>query len=289
MSIHRYKGQGIWQTTGRYNNTMAQTALSQSSGLPTITLGGYSPSVSLSNSAQSWANITLSDFGEDRHEYLKKYEVYESNEPLITLSVAANRLMRTTSVHYKLTDGPLFSKVTHEDRLMADQIKDYYSKKVMMWKLKGNGSLSPFRDDMNKLVHSDGLTFRESMIGIAYWLPHFYEYDIEMDIIKSNLTTNQTFDQMNKDGKPGVLRITEELVPIKRLERKTKRSKTLEYWFNDTRYNAGVVIRLEEKNQLQHLWDTMFDKKEPMKIQGTYARRKLDDFEYYSVTNWSLA
>ncbi len=223
------------------------------------------------------------------HELLKKYEVYESSENILALSVTARRLMRNNHTFYKITDRELFAKITPEDRALADTIKDYYSKNVMMWKLKGNGKLSPFREDMNKLIHSDMLTFKENMIGIAYWLPYFYEYDVELDTVKQEVTTNQNFADMDQKGKPSLLKITEDLIPLKRLERKTKRSKYFEYWFKDAQFNAGVVIHLEEKNQLQHLWDTLYNNEKVLKVAGRYHRRNRDGFEYYSVDNWKLA
>lgn len=287
--MKRFKGRGLVQLTGKH--TMATINLTGSYGSPVTLTQSQSNALFASANASS-VNWQTASFGfeEKTHSLLKKYEVYESVEPILALSSAAHRIFRDNKIHYKLTDRDLFGKVTPEDKVMADQIKDYYSKKVMMWKLKGNGQLSPFRDDMNKLIHSDGLTFKESMIGIAYWLPVFYQYDIDMDLIKMNINTNQNFEQMNKDGKPGVLKLTETLTPIKRLDRKTKRSKLHEYWFKSgDSHNAGVVIHLEEKNQLQHLWDKLFNLKEPMKIEGFYSRRRRDDFEFYSITNWSVA
>jgi len=228
------------------------------------------------------------DFGAYNHEQLKKYEVYESKESVLTLSVAAQRLHTQNKLYYKITDRELFNKITPEDRVMADAIKDYYSKKVMMWKLTGNGQLSMFREEMNKLIHSDMLVFKETMIGIAYWLPYFYQYDIVMDVIKSQLTLNHKFEHLNKTGAPGTLKLTEKLIPLKRMKRNTKHLKFYEYWFKDTEQNAGVVINIEDKNPLKHLWDHLFDKNEMMEIEGWFTRRQRDDLEYYAVRDWNL-
>ena len=223
------------------------------------------------------------------NEYIKKYEMIESAESILTLSVAAHRLLKDTSIYYKITDREVFNKIISEDRALAETIKDYYSKKIMMWKLQGNNKLSSFREDMNKLIHSDMLTFKENMIGIAYWLPHFYQYDIDLDVIKSELTVSQDFQSMDKLGKPGTLKISENLIPVARLQRRTKRNKHFEYWMKDEKHNAGVVIELEDKNQLQHLWDSIFNQKQPLKIDGWYTRRQRDGFEYYSIKNWTLS
>ena len=296
---YQYKGKGFYQLTGKNSmkNTIQPLTAAQFNSLNgasmspvTITSTSGTSGLNLIGAASQGytATFDFESFGKT-HELLKKYEVYESSESILVLSVAARRILRNSHAFYKITDRELFSKITPEDRALADTIKDYYSKNVMMWKLKGNGKLSPFREDMNKLIHSDMLTFKENMIGIAYWLPYFYEYDVELDTVKRELTTNQNFADMDQKGKPGVLKITEDLIPLKRLERKTKRSKYFEYWFKDTQYNAGVVIHLEEKNQLQHLWDTLYNNEKVLKVAGRFHRRNRDGFEYYSVDNWKLA
>lgn len=272
---YQYKGRGLLQTTGK--NSMA--VLNQ---LNPITINGASLTSTL-NTYQSF------DIFGSSNEYIKKYEMIESAESILTLSVTAHRLFRDTKVHYKLTDREVFHKIIPEDRVQADNIKDYYSKKIMMWKLQGNNKLSPFREDMNKLIHSDMLTFKENMIGIAYWLPKFHQYDIDLDVIKSDLTVNQGFEKLDKTGVPGTLKISEQLIPITRIERRTKRNKYHEYWFKDEKHNAGVVIHLEDKNQLQHLWDSVFNQKQSLTIEGLFTRRHRDGFEYYSVKNWSLS
>ena len=80
----------------------------------------------------------------------------------------------------------------------------------------------------------------------------------------------------------------QDILSLESIVWKNKRSKKIQYWFKDNEHNAGVLIELLEKNPLQHVWDKIFDKKEPMTIKGTYIRRNRDEFEYYNVTNWTL-
>jgi hypothetical protein len=215
--------------------------------------------------------------------------VFESTEDIVTLGTTAYRLMRDNSVHYRLTERDLYSKITSDDRELSEQIKNYYSKKVMMWNLKGDGKLSSFRKDMNTLIHSDGLVFKESMIGIAYWLPYFHEYDLRMDKIKIQVNKDQDYNSLDKKNVPRSLNITEKLIPLDRIERRSKHGKTIEYWLkSNNELEAAIQIKLVDKNPLQHIWDKIFDKKEELSIEGMYNRRKLDDLEYFSVTKWQL-
>lgn len=279
----QYKGRGFLQGTGR--NNMAN-----------ISLNSIGSGVSMNQALKNLNTVSLSHsspwdltFAEDNtHENLKRYEVYESTESIIALSVAKHRLNTTEHTFHKLTDRALYSKVTAEDRLKADEIKDYYSKRIMMLKLKGNGKLSKFREDLNNLIHSDGLIFKEDVLGLAYSLPYFYKYDQELDDVIFQVSKDQNFREVESKGGPMVLRITETLTPLKRIVHNTKRVRKVQYWFKQEKLNAAVLIELLEKNPLQHLWDHMFDTEKSIKIVGNYARRKLDDFEYFSVEKWEI-
>ena len=249
--------------------------------------------ITINGSGLNFGNVTsasfnYNDFTTSLNPLVKKYEIIETTEDIVALAVAAHRVMRDSSIYYKLLDRELFEKITSDDREVARNIKDYYSKRIMMGKLKSDRKLSPFREDMNKLIHTDGTTFKESMIGIAYWLPEFYDYDLKLDLIKTNFDINQGFDKLNKEGKPGTLKLSVDLEPVECIHRRNKRTKHHEYWFKDTKLNAGVVIKIEDKNQLKNVWDIVFNNEKVVKIAGQYSRQTLDSFEYYSVTNWEL-
>lgn len=282
MAQFQYKGKGFLQGTGRSNMALNSP----------ITISGTNLATSLKNintvSMSSHAPWDLTFGGDNTHTNLKKFEMYESTEDVLSLAVAAHRVMATSQIFYKITDRELYNKVEQQDRDKAKEVRDYYSKKVMMLKLKGNGQMSKFREDMNKLIHSDGLIFKEDMIGIAYWLPKFYEYDTELDDVKSHVITTQNFESMNQQGSPITRNLSATLSPIKCLKRMSKRTKAFEYWMKDDKLNSGVVLNLEEKNQLQHLWDHIFTTESSIKIKGNYTRRTRDGFEYFSITNWSL-
>ena len=75
------------------------------------------------------ASMNWNDLGLNMNPSVKKYEVVETTEDIVALSVAAHREFKENSIHYKLLDASLFNKVTSEDREHAKTIKDYYSKK----------------------------------------------------------------------------------------------------------------------------------------------------------------
>jgi hypothetical protein len=226
------------------------------------------------------------------HHAVKKYEIYESPEDLLALSVALHRHNNTVKdpsakYHRLLTTG-LFDKVQDSDKTTAQEIRDYYSKKIMMWKLKDSNNMSKYREDLNTFVHSDGLKFKEEMIGLAYHLPLFREYDLQLDYIRSCVDVNQQFKKLDSENKPRTMRLTVEMEPIKKLLKKRKRVEVLQYWFKDVDLNAACLITLDIKNPLEHIWDNIFDNEKTLKIEGTFIRRNTDDFEYFRITDWKL-
>lgn len=262
-----------------YNNITLSPSINMGSGISGL-------------SALSSSPISILDtFTVSGSEYfkVKKYEVYETPEDALALSVAWKRLrdsnMNTAS---KLLDRALFEVVNSDDHAKAKEIRDYYSKKIMMWKLKGTAKFTPYRDELNKFVHSDGLIIRQDVIGLIYYLPIFYEYDTQLDSVKNEVEVNQSFLQMDKELKPKVLSLTAALEPIKKINKKRKRISTTEYWFKDQKLNAAVCVTLEKKNPLEHIWEHLFNNEKVLQIQGHYCRRYLDEFEYFSINNWTL-
>ena len=263
-------------------------------------IGTLSPSqvLSLSNlntSTFQWANTTSSGagalFGNDIniHPLVKKYEIYESPEDVLALSVAWKRL-RDENIprsFSKLLDRELFNKVQPSDREKAQVIRDYYSKKILMWKLKSI-NMTKYRQDLNEFIVSDGTKFPETTLPLAFRLPEFYDYDVALDGVRTSVNPRQQFTKMNAEGNPRTLKLNVPLTPLKCLHRKVKNSDLLQYWFRDPETNAGVVLNLSPKNELKHMWDHMFNNSPTIHIQGSYTRKEIDDFEHFLVSEWQL-
>lgn len=224
------------------------------------------------------------------HPGVKKYEVYETPIDILALSVAWKRLRDNGDFGRvsKLLDSELFVQITQADKDNANIIRDYYHKKIMMLKLKNDRELTKYRSDLVKFIQSDGLIVKEEMLGLAYYLPVFHEYDVNLDEVRCAVDANQNFKKLDKEGKPKVLNLSTKLSPLKRIVRKTRNKTVYQYWFKDTVLNAGVLITLQPNNPLGHIWDDMFDNTEVLTIKGPYQRRTLDNFEYFSIDKWEL-
>lgn len=254
---------------GAQSSMMAQSA-------QTINLSGLSL-----NGPQLVSLSSMDDFIFDTN-HVKKYEVFEIEEDLLALSTTWKRLrdehskLGTYHGISKLVDRELFKKVTDADREMAAKIRDHYSKKIVMWKLKGQ-NLSQFREDMNAFIHSTGKVFKENACPLVYRLPEFYEYDIDFE---------QLANEHHKvvDVKPvGVVTKTLQLEKI--LSVNGRSSKRKEFWFSDEQDNL-VTLNIGSDNPLLTLMNLHC--KNPIKLSGTFIKRSRDNIEYLSTEKYTF-
>jgi len=248
---------------------------------PTISITGTSGAIAGGYSAQT-INLGNLEFG--FNDDVKKYEVYEISQDLLALSVcwARYRKTRDTLPHLpqptitKLLDSELFRLVSEDDIAHANIIRDYYSKKIMVLKLKNTGFTS-FREDLNTFIHSDGKMFKENMMPLAYRLPEFYEYDVEFE--KMLFDFNREVKRMDQ---PHVVD-TKQLKFVKQLSVNTKRYKRKEYWFSD-RSNNLVNINIDTSNPLISLMDMTVNKND-ITIKGKFKKCSRDGNEFIKTDN----
>jgi len=257
----------------------------------TISLNGLSPSISLSNTYPSISPLSLDDSNLNSllrslssSEYVKRYEVIETTEDVLALSVAWKRLRSTPASSpfiRSLLDNDLFRQIEESDRIHANEIRDYFSKKIMLWSLKGI-SLSKYRTDLNKFIHGDSKKITEEILPIVYRLPEFYDYDIQFDNFKQDVKLEITnFKHITTHQKITTLK------PITSFYKSNKRTKRFEYWLSDSNDNAHMIT-IEPRNPLKHIWDNMFTDNH-LRIEAAYAPKQYDDLQYYLLLNWKLA
>jgi hypothetical protein len=260
------------------NNTLNQIKGILGSGSITnnvVTLSnGPGPGLTLGNLSNPFASISVSSDWDNPN--IKRYEVLEITEDLLALSATWQRLRKeakTDNSKYvgatSITDKVLFDHLTPEDRQRADNIRDYYSKKIVMWNLKGV-NLSKFRQDMSSLVHSDGKVFKDNIRPLAYRLPEFYDYDIKFDemVRQFNRTTTQQTRSVRK---------TKTLTLQNVFLTGTKYSKRKEFWFTDEENNL-VTFTVQQENILVSLLEKYAQT--PIKVLATYNTKSRDGIGY---------
>ena len=266
------------QFANAINGGSLTTNLNSYTSTPTISIGA----LGTGSTGYSAQGVNLGNFEFQFNDDVQKYEVYEISKDLLALSVCWARYRKSRDISgpqptiTKLLDSELFRLVTEDDIAHANIIRDYYSKKIMVLKLKNVG-FTAFREDLNTFIHNDGKMFKENMLPLAYRLPEFYKYDVEFE--KMSFEYNK---EVKRNDDPHVVTV-KQLKFIKKLSVNNKRNKHQEYWFSDI-YNNLVNINIENSNPLLSLLDMIVDKND-IKIQGNFRKCSRDGSEFLKVTN----
>ena len=266
------------QFANAINSGSLTTNLNSYTSTPTISIGA----LGTGSTGYSAQGVNLGNFEFQFNDDVQKYEVYEISKDLLALSVCWARYRKSRDITgpqptiTKLLDSELFRLVTEDDIAHANIIRDYYSKKIMVLKLKNVG-FTAFREDLNTFIHNDGKMFKENMLPLAYRLPEFYKYDVEFE--KMSFEYNK---EVKRNDDPHVVTV-KQLKFIKKLSVNNKRNKHQEYWFSDI-YNNLVNINIENSNPLLSLLDMIVDKND-IKIQGNFRKCSRDGSEFLKVTN----
>jgi hypothetical protein len=273
--------------SGNYTNNWQIGAAGAIAGSGLNLQAASQNTISLSNlnSASGSIDFDWNHLTNGMNSNVKKYEVYEISQDLLALSVCWSRYRKVRNepgIHptiTKLLDSELFRLVTDDDIAHANTIRDYYSKKIMVWKLK-NINLTHYREDLNTFIHSNGKTFKEAMLPLAYRLPEFYEYDVEFE--------KMSFDY-NKEVKRQESQFVTERKQLKfvtQLSVNTRRAKRKEYWFSDSANNL-VTFSIEPSNPLISMLD-MTLKNNDVTIAGRYKKTMRDDNEYLRIEKFNF-
>jgi len=277
-------------------NTMWNQQIQQITPLTTAQISNMTASYNLANAVNypSISSINLNDIiksttGYHDGKYIKTYQIIEAAEDLLVLSVAHKRLLSEkisalakSFAFRNILDSVVFENLNDNDREIANSIRKYYSQQIIMWALKGI-KLTAFREDLKTYINGEGNKFVENTIPLVTKLPYFYDYDIKLDEIKREFTTDtERFNlATNNPSKRSFI-----LTPIKSLSRKTKRVKCIEYWLKDN-HNQAYKIEIEHNNTLQHLWDKTFNSSK-LEILGYIKVKRLDDLNYFHIFGWEV-
>ncbi len=228
---------------------------------------------SLNNSTLDLAYGAAKAYTSPLHSGLKAVTMYESTIDLLALSVCWKRLRESTQIHNvgRLLDQALYPHVTPSDIERSKEIKDYYSKKLMLLSIKSDTVLSPFRKDLSSFVHSDGLSFREEMVPLAFRLPEFYEHDTK-------------FDQIINDSKQDFNLEAEEYKFLGKVFRCSKRFKQNDYWFVNNQHTL-YTVSIQTNNNLILFWERQLNENQSgiMKLLGRKKQRRRDDLVYFDI------
>lgn len=228
----------------------------------------------------SLANITLGNNDFFNNQYVKKYEIIETAEDLLVLSCAWHRIRKSNqpirASISSLMSEQLFQNIEPEDHTHASEIRDYYSKKLMVLVLKEQ-RLTPFRQDLNTFLNSDSKKFTENFIPLVYRLPEFYNYDKKFDELRPQFESKITGEYRTMTVKLCTL------TSVHKFRKNSKHVKMDEYWFKG---DDGYAYRfaLDPSNMLSPLWQREFDNGSLTGTFNVYMEIR-DGFPYYKIRN----
>lgn len=231
--------------------------------------------------SRSASSMTTSTLGQLLMQTLKSPDLNELSEKPSVYNFLADPLAQSVAMYLNKQNGYKIGGVRgslnpiskqHVERLITDdyqiagQIRDYYSKKIMMWNLLGH-PLSNFRQDLNAFIHlNDFSAVEDKMIPLIYKLPEFYFQDIKLeDVLLKCVKFND-----------GVIGKRNGIKKLTYLDSITKKSKlkvlaTTEYWFHDEN-KYPVLIRLQQ-NPLTQVWEKIIqdhhEENEPLTMHAT--------------------
>jgi len=260
------------------SNLPSSISISGATGaVGSTTIGGQLQTLSLSN-LNSSAGFNL--FSNTQN--VKKYEVIETTEDLLALSCTWYRIRNSKDtlrpMITSLVSEDLFRQVTPEDRVHADEVREYYSKKFMVMALKEE-RLTQFRQDLKEYINGDPKKFTEKTIPMVYRLPEFHAHDIEFDVIKREFDKEiPQFNQQSRRTSDKPVRLT----PVKSFKKNSKlRGKFVEYWLKDPK-NRAYRFGLNASNPLLGLWDNQFNSGD-MHLTINYQVARRDDLQFFNI------
>ena len=212
------------------------------------------------------------------NSHVKTHQIYEIEKDLLSLSVCWRRLREakdpgSSTYIGSLLEAELFRRVNDSDIELANAIRDYYSKKLMMWALTSDRNLTPFRKDLSTFISSDGKIFREEILPLVFRLPEFYEYDLFMDKIIA------TYKE-----KTNTLKSYQYLF-LGRINRTIRKNKKIEFWFMG-KQNTLCRLSLDHNNilipVLENILDSAVD--QIFVSHGKLQKRMRDDMTYFEFT-----
>lgn len=163
--------------------------------------------------------------------------------------------------------------VIESDYITADNIREYYSKKLVVRTLKGK-PLSNFRQDLSDYL-SKGYkqSYPEKYLGMIHKLPEFYFYDLEIDSLRLD-STNEPLDTSI-----GVKKLTF----VKKLYLSTRSIGLFTFWLHDENKNL-YCMQIEKTNALLDLFQSLCEYG-TFNLSGKYIAINKDDLNYYKINN----
>jgi hypothetical protein len=146
--------------------------------------------------------------------------------------------------------------IDDKDRRRAEEIADYFGKQIVLAQLRG--TVTDFQKAMGSFLATDRLTLEHREQGMIHRLPEYYENDMKMLEIRDTYFADHQYITVCEDDSR-YNPTTRTLIPIDTVERNTRNSKVVQYWFKDSMTGNPAMLTVDVGNQLKYMWDRMFN------------------------------
>jgi hypothetical protein len=105
-----------------------------------------------------------------------------------------------------------------------------------------------------------------------------------MDIVRSQCTNvsygklGSIIDNVNP----------QKFIPLQCIESIRRSTQEYHYWLKHDTTNNGLLVAIDKKNELNHLFKHFFNSKNTLEFKGKLFTKNREDFEYYTIKNWEL-
>ncbi len=209
--------------------------------------------------------------------------VTEYKEDPLVLSCVVKRLLELGQGYRDMNDTTTVAEITDQDRALAKNIKEYYTKKFFWRALSNNRPLSDYRRRLINLLENSIRSCRDQDCGIYYKLPYFYEEDLVYDEFKKTFDTSKLSDL----GNSRQTLFLKQLTFLGTSFSGQRKNKIVRYWFNDDN-NWLYGLSLTQDNPLLAIFDSYIKEHRTVIFDTRLVEDRIDDLHYYKMYNYKF-
>lgn len=193
------------------------------------------------------------------------------------------------AINTDLTCDSASELLTDEDIVLAETIRRYYSRKLMLAALCDK-EFTSFRQSLSEFLTGDACssrvidgietyTWSSKMTGLIHKLPRLYEYDMILEDLASNHTPACENSALHGPTK---------LSLVKKIKSHRKSEPHYEYWFKNENQNLAKISLPIYNSPLLPLWENHISVPEVTLLVKLSSIKQLDACVYHSVSIWEL-
>lgn len=207
--------------------------------------------------------------------------ITEFKEDPLVLACTVKRLQDEGKGYRSIDSEDTVAEIIPQDRILADHIKEYYTKKFFWLALSDSRSLSDYRIRLINLLENNIRKCKDQDCGIYYKLPYFYQEDQTYERFKKIYKTNNLKNIHLVKAKEYI-----ELDFIERTLTSQRKRKVENIWFTDGQFL--FCIHLEQNNPLLEIFLSLIDRGKKVEFHSYKTVSRIDQMHFYKLYQYNL-